>query len=276
LHTVAKPISALTGHCLAVLELLATKAQGVRFAEIVEQTGMPKGSAHLLLSTLCTHGWVEQDTSTGIYRLGLRLPVLGQRFLIGIGIPDICQPVLDRLAQESGELVRLAIVAGDGLTWVTQAQGARTGLIYQPQMTARVALHVTATGKAWLATLPRDEAVKIILKAGFGNPERFGPNAIRSLEALIGQISLTQERGYGYVFEEAEIGIVSVAAAIRPGGGAAVGTVSIAGPIFRMGDSRIPEMARLVQAAATDLATVWPLRALHESTAVKQVAAVGP
>ena len=276
MNTEAKPISALTRHCLAVLELLATKAQGMRFAQIVEQTGMPKGSAHLLLSTLCTHGWVELDTSTGIYRLGLRLPVLGQRFLIGIGIPDICQPVLDRVARESGELARLAIVAGDGLTWVAQAQGARTGLIYQPQMTARVALHVTATGKAWLATLPRDEAVKIILKAGFGNPAQFGPKAIRSLEALIGHLSLTQERGYGYVFEEAEIGIAAVAAAIRPGGGAAVGTVSIAGPIIRMGDSRIPEVARLVQAAATDLATLWPLRTLHESTAVKQVAAVGP
>jgi len=276
LDTEAKPISALTGHCLAVLELLATKAQGMKFAQIVEQTGMPKGSAHLLLSTLSTHGWVEQDTSTGIYRLGLRLPVLGQRFLIGIGIPDICQPVLDRVARESGELARLAIVAGDGLTWVAQAQGARTGLIYQPQMTARVALHVTATGKAWLATLPRDEAVKIILKAGFGNPAQFGPKAIRSLEALIGHLSLTQERGYGYVFEEAEIGIAAVAAAIRPGGGAAVGTVSIAGPIIRMGDSRTPEVARLVHAAATDLATLWPLRTLHESTAVKQVAAVGP
>jgi DNA-binding IclR family transcriptional regulator len=113
-------------------------------------------------------------------------------------------------------------------------------------------------------------------KAGLGDPERFGPKAIRSLEALIGHLSLTQERGYGYVFEEAEIGIVAVAAAIRPGGGAAVGTVSIAGPIFRMGDSRIPEMARLVQAAATDLATVWPLRTLHESAAVQQVAAVAP
>jgi IclR family transcriptional regulator, acetate operon repressor len=276
LNTSAKPISALTVHCLAVLELLATKAQGVRFAEIVEQTGMPKGSAHLLLSTLCIHGWVEQDASTGIYRLGLRLPVLGQRFLIGIGIPDICQPVLDRIARESGEVVRLAIVSGDGLTWVAQAQGARTGLIYQPQMTARVTLHVTSTGKAWLATLPRDEAVKIILKAGLGNPERYGPNAVRSLEALIGQISLTQERGYGYVCEEAEIGIASVAAAIRPGGGEAVGTVSIAGPIFRVKEGRIPEMARLVQAAASDLATVWPLRALHEPTAARQIAAVGP
>jgi IclR family transcriptional regulator, acetate operon repressor len=266
-----KPLSALIGHCLAVLELLATEGRDVRFAEIVEQTAMPKGSAHLLLSTLCVHGWVEQDPSTGTYRLGMRLPVLGQRFLIGTGIPDICQPVLDRLARESGELVRLAIVSGDGLTWVSQAQGARTGLIYQPQMTGRVNLPVTATGKAWLATLPRGEAVKIILKAGFGNPEHLGPNAVRSVDAMIGQIALSQERGYGLVIEEAEVGIVGVAAAIRPGGGDAVGTISIAGPVFRINDNRIPELARLVQAAATDLATVWPLRPLHEPTIMREV-----
>jgi IclR family acetate operon transcriptional repressor len=270
-----KPTSALIEHCLAVLDFLATKAEEVRFAEIVERTGIPKGSAHLLLSTLCAHGWVEQDPATSNYRLGLRLPILGQRFLIGTGIPDICQPALDRLARESAELVRLAIVSGDGLTWVAQAQGARTGLIYQPQLTARVKLPVTATGRAWLATLPKNEAVKAILKTGFENPERLGPNAVRSIDALIGQIALTQQRGYGLVIEEAEVGIVAIAAAIRPSGGEAVGTVSIAGPVFRMKGDRIPELARLAQAAAADLAAVWPLRFfLHESTAPKQLEAM--
>jgi IclR family acetate operon transcriptional repressor len=270
-----KPTSALIEHCLAVLDFLATRAEEVRFAEIVEQTGIPKGSAHLLLSTLCLHGWVEQDPATSNYRLGLRLPILGQRFLIGTGIPDICQPVLDRLARETGELVRLAIVSGDGLTWVAQAQGARTGLIYQPQLSARVNLLVTATGRAWLATIPKDQAVKAILKTGFGHPDRLGPNAVRSIDALLPQIAVTQQRGYGLVFEEAEVGIVAIAAAICPSGAAAVGTVSIAGPVFRMKDDRIPELARLAQAAGSDLAAVWPLRFfLHESTAPKQLEAM--
>jgi DNA-binding IclR family transcriptional regulator len=42
--------------------------------------------------------------------------------------------VINRLAQETEELVRLAVVDGERLTLVAKAQGARSGLLYDPDM----------------------------------------------------------------------------------------------------------------------------------------------
>ena len=52
---------------------------------------------------------------------------------------DIAQPVIDRLADTTPELVRLAIVDGDRLTLVAKAQGAKSGLRYDPDMGIRSA-----------------------------------------------------------------------------------------------------------------------------------------
>lgn len=260
--------STLIGHSIAVVELLATEAREMRFADIASRLDLPKSSAHILLSTLSAGGWVEQNPDTGFYRLTMRFAVMGQRFLVGIGFSAICQPVLDRLARDSGELARLAIVEGDTLTWIAHAQGARSGLVYLPPVAPLVALHATANGRAWLATLPRDQAIEIILKVGFGRPEDYGPKVVRTMDAFLRALDRTAELGYGMVEEEAKEGVTAIAAAIRPQSGPAVGTVSVAGPVIRVTAERIPELARMVKSAADDLATLWPLRmALQEADA---------
>ena len=66
--------------------------------EIAERLDLPKSGAHRLLATLVDLGWAEQDPDTGFYRLTMRLAVLGQQFYVATGIPDMCQPLLDRLA----------------------------------------------------------------------------------------------------------------------------------------------------------------------------------
>ena len=48
----------------------------------------------------------------------------------------------------AGELVRLAIVDGDRITWVAKSQGARKGLRYDPDMGTDARLSCAATGQA--------------------------------------------------------------------------------------------------------------------------------
>jgi IclR family acetate operon transcriptional repressor len=61
--------------------------------------------------------------------------------------------------------------------------------------------------------------------------------------------------------DEAEPGVAAIAAAVRSGhGGAAVGTVTIAGPTARVPESRIRELAPLVMQCASELSSLWPLR----------------
>src|SRR6476659_3401128 len=253
-----KVVNPLLERCFQLIELLAEEPRAFRLGAISERLGLQKGAVHRLLSALCSMGWVEPEPETGFYRLTLRLAVMGQRVLLATRIPDPTRPILQKLADESQELVRMAIVEGERLSWVAFVQGRRTGLIYQPEMIGRVRLPVTANGKAWLSTLPIDEAMRIAREEGLPPPGRFGPRAIQSIEALAAALDETRARGWGMSYEEAERGI----AAIRPSGpnNPAVATCSVAGPVMRFGADDIVRHASLVMQAANEIAAIWPLR----------------
>src|SRR5262245_23235206 len=122
--------------CLSIIELLANGAGAMPLGEIADRLALPKSGAHRLLATLVDLGWAEKDADTSFYRLTMRLAVLGQQFYVATGIPDLCQPLLDRLAQECRDFARLSVVDGDALVWVAHSQGATRGLLYQPSLSS--------------------------------------------------------------------------------------------------------------------------------------------
>jgi DNA-binding IclR family transcriptional regulator len=249
--------------CLSIIELLAEGAGAMPLGDIAERLALPKSGAHRLLATLVELGWAEKDPETSFYRLTMRLAVLGQQFYVATGIPDLCQPILERFAQRCQEFARLAVVDGSSLVWVAHAQGASGGLVYQPSLTSNtVPLFATASGKAWLATLPTDQAMHLVMKSGgLKDAHRYGPNVVRSVEALLRELKATGRRGYGLALNEAEFGVTAVAAAIRADdGGPVLGTVSIAGPSARITEKRAHELAPLVLRTAGELSSLWPLR----------------
>lgn len=247
--------------CLDVMELLADSPNGLRLSEITERVSMPKSAAHRLLTALASRGFARLDPLSQRYLMGLKLVVLGTRFLSGTGITDLCQPELDRLAQTTGELVRLAIVENDDLIWVAEAQGARRGLRYDSVASRIVKMHCTATGKAWLATLDEETALRIVLQRGFGPPEDHGPRAVRTVTELVAELDRVRARGYAMAYEEGEPGMSAIAAAIanpRPGG-PYVGTISVAGPSVRMTPDQMERMAPEVLRAAEAATQLWPI-----------------
>ena len=91
--------------------------------------------------------------------------------------------------------------------------------MYQPaETTGTVPLFATASGKAWLATFgDRPGDPECLRNGGFDDVDKYGPNAIRSIEALLREIKTTANRGYGLAVNEAEPGVTAIAAAIRSG-----------------------------------------------------------
>ena len=257
-----KVVNPLLERCFQLIEFLAEEPRAYRLGVISERLGLQKGATHRLLVALCSMGWVEQEPETGFYRLTLRLAIMGQRVLLATRIPDLTRPVLQKLADESQELVRMAIVEGERLSWVVFVQGRRTGLIYQPEMIGRAPLTVTSHGKAYLSTLPREDAMRIVREEGFPPPGRYGPRAIQSIDAFAAAVDETRARGWGMSYEEGERGIAAIAAPIRPFGPntPAVATCSVAGPLMRFGAEDIVRNASLVMQAANEIAAIWPLR----------------
>ena len=249
-------------HCLDVLAELSDKSRGMRLTDLALALDEPKSSVQRLLGHLAGEGWVEQDAETGHYQLTLRLAVLGQRHLQAIGITDASRAILQHLARETRELVRLTIVDADRLVWIGSEQGAPPGLMYQPPMGHPIVSFATANGKAWLATLAEADASRIAIADGLGQKRAraaTGPKALKSADALAKDLLQVGKRGYGLAIEEAEPGVTAVAVAIVDRiSDATLGTVSVAGPSVRMGPERFAGIAKTLSAASRALAGVWP------------------
>jgi IclR family acetate operon transcriptional repressor len=108
---------------LRILEILSGHPQGMLFYEVADAIKIPRSATHRLLASLVEEGYVRQERDFGSYVLTAKIASLGFRYLSGHGITDLMQPVLDRLAQDCGELVRVAILDNDQLTFVAKAQG---------------------------------------------------------------------------------------------------------------------------------------------------------
>jgi DNA-binding IclR family transcriptional regulator len=253
---------------LEALEFLAAEARWLRLSYVAERLALPKGPTHRMLAQLCELGWVEQDTGTDQYRLTLKLSLLGQQYLHGTGLPGLIQPILDQVAGECRELVRLTVVQGQRLAWLASSQGATPGLMYQPQMSGPIVLHATANGKAWLATMDNETASRIALAGGLGKAGASGPRAIRTVTALGKELDATRRRGYALAVEEAEPGVTAIAVAIASReAGRVVGTMSIAGPLLRITPARYATYHRQLAAAAQRLGLIWPrMNTVEETT----------
>ncbi|MNL34488.1 Acetate operon repressor [compost metagenome] len=135
--------------------------------------------------------------------------------------------------------------------------------MYQPALNGRPVLHTTANGKAWLATMSNEAATRLALQNGLGQPaapgKLAGPRAMQTIDELLRELDATRARGYGLAVEEAEPGVKAIATAVRePESQRVLGTISIAGPLLRMGAERDAEFHALLQQASGTLGLVWP------------------
>lgn len=247
--------------CLSLLEILAEAPEGMALGDIAARARMQKSATHRMLTSLVESGFAFQSDNRD-YRLTMKMVTLGFRFLGQTGLIDHCQTVLERLAGEVEELVRMTIVDGDRLVWVAKAQGARSSLVIDPVMGQDVALHATATGKVWLATLSSERALKLVLRDGFGTPQQHGSNVLQSVESLLEDLNRTKQQGFGLAWEEAEPGIGAIAVGVPidlEEGTPLIGTVSVAGPVFRLSKERLLEFLPLLQDASQELCELGSL-----------------
>ena len=251
-----------------VLELLSEYPEGVALAEIARTLATPLSGTERLLGALVARDFVEEICGSRSYRLRLKLSAMGFRFLSQTGLLDICQPILDRLAAGTGEHIRMALVEDDALRWVGRAQGSRFGLHYDPDMGSPLVLHATASGRAWLATLPPEEARRIVAERGFEVPDRFGRQKIRSLDDLDIELDRTRRRGYGLTVGEIEPGSAAVAMAIDIGTSKpAPGAISVLGPITRMSPLDLEGIVEQLRIAVLQIGEAWPILEVYRSKA---------
>ncbi len=253
---------------LRIIEWLADMPEGLSFSEIVERLGgVNKAIASKLLGTLEAAGYVFHNDRSGNYCLTLRISNLALRKLSGARLLEQSRAILLPLADQTGELVRLAVVEDIAplprLTWVLSLLPRRQVLQIDPHYSLEIGLHTHAAGKAWLATLPFDQALKLVRDKKF---KAMTPRSIVTPEALRKELRRTAAQGFAVSFEEHAVGVSAVGVPVFArklhGATACVGVVTVAAPTARRGRDDFIAWVPAVQAAAEQLGASWP----HEPT----------
>jgi IclR family acetate operon transcriptional repressor len=259
-------MTSLRDRPLAVLDLLARHVGGLPMTAIADRLDIPRSATHRLLGDLKDTGYVRQVRDGGDYVVTAKVVSIAIAYLDGHGITDIAQPILDQAAVDTGELIRLAIIDNDKLTWVAKAQGARHGLRYDPDAGSEVYLAATANGYAWLSCLDDDEAMQLVAKQGLKR-DAYGPGAPKTLKQVLDRVRQARKDGYGVVHEAYEPGTSAVATPIcRPGTKIPIGTISAAGPTLRMTPKRLIAIAPILMNAAADLGATSSSSALFSQS----------
>ncbi|MEQ8447676.1 MAG: IclR family transcriptional regulator [Pelagibacterium sp.] len=237
---------------LSIIELLASHADGLPLADISAQLALARSATHRLLNDLREMGYVRQEHDRGLYSLTVKLSSLALIHQIGTGITDLVLPILDRLAEESGELAMLCVVEGERLMRTAKARGSRRGLQYNPAEEPEVYLGATSNGFAYLSTMSDDLALQHVAKQGI-RPGH-GPKAPKSLAEVMKHVADARRLGYSEIHEVFEPGTSAIAAPIlHVSNKQTIGTISVAGPSVRMTKARVSELAPDVKKAAEEI-----------------------
>ena len=154
-----------------LLETMADHGGTMGLSQLAAESGLPLPTIHRLLRTLVDLGYLRQDASRQ-YVLAPRLIRLGESSEAMLSV--WAKPHLDRLVAELGESANLAMLDGDEIVYVAQAQSRRSMRMFT-EPGRRVQPRDTVTECRF------DERSRLVLAAGRAGPgPRLRPGRLSS------------------------------------------------------------------------------------------------
>ena len=244
-----------------IVTLIADSEHDLSLSAVARHLDVNKAIADKLLNSLIKIGLVWRDGVTQTFHLTYRISNLGLKRLQQGRLLDLCSSELRQLANETGELIRLALVErAEAITWVYAAVGQKRALQIAPNYTLEIGLHAHAAGKAWLCTLPFERAWELMLKGGM---EEYTPHTLTGRSALKTELREAFDRGFAVSCDESEVGVGAVAAPIWAptidGKAECVGSVSLGAPSHRMTREQFIAVGPRVVESADRLGRQWPI-----------------
>jgi DNA-binding IclR family transcriptional regulator len=238
---------------LDIFELLAHHPDGISLSQIAAELHIPKSSAHGLLSTLSSRGYLREGRQERTYRLGVRLFELGSGYMAGTDLLADGQEIVREMARACDETVHLAILSGDEVLYVAKEEGTNTVRMVSA-VGRRFPAYGTGVGKMLLSCLSETELDKLY------PPHRplppITPNTITDAQSFRRELAECRRRGYAIDLEESTPGLCCIAAPVFGSDGSEVAAISVSVPSVRFSAERQAELRLLAQQSAARLSRI--------------------
>ena len=217
-------------------------------ADLTEASGFVKNKVFRILYTLEKHRLVERDTE-GQYWLGLRLAELGQHVHQQSILIAACEPVLDRLARETGESIFVGVISESDALCIAARESPQSIRLFA-EVGRRAPLHSGGVPKVLLAHVHEQQRCALIEKFTRAPGIDGVPIDPARLEE---SLTLVRQQGYAVVADELDQGAHSVAAPIHDHEGKVIAAISIAGPSHRFPEETIDRYVQLITDASKEI-----------------------
>lgn len=227
-----------------LLELIADAGGTVSLSQLATESGLPMPTIHRLLRTLVDRGYLRQESSRQ-YVLGPRLIRLGDASSRMLNV--WARPHLAKLVDELGESANLAMLDGEEIVYIAQAESRHSMRMFT-EVGRRVQPHCTAVGKAIMATMPFVQVREILKRSGMPSHTS---STITDPDVFLDQLAFSVDHGYAVDEGEHETGVRCVAVAIPETLSRLA--ISISGPEGRVTDGFVERAVPLLKSAARAL-----------------------
>lgn len=238
-----------TEKVLWLLKRLGNPPYAMSLTTLAEELACGRSGVYKLLSSLVKDGFLVQDQENKKYSLGPALYRLGMLYSDLRGISRIAQPILRRLADETGETVSLAVREGDDAILLTKIESphairllGKTGQKYP--------FNAGAIGKLLAAYHDPERMEELLRKTEL---VKVTPTTITDHHQLWEEYRNIRLQGYAHSNEENTLGAFGISAPIYERPGIVSTCLCIAGPKERFTPERIQKWTLAVTLGAQEI-----------------------
>lgn len=187
-------------HTLRILRFLARRAGPVAASALARELEIPRSTVYHLLATLEAHGFVVHLPQERRWGLGTSAFELAGGYARQEPLARLGRPLLAALADRLGESAHLAVMTGRDVLYIVEERALRRPALIT-DVGVRLPAHLTATGRAMLAALPREQVRALYPDAAaFAQRTGGGPARPRELSELLREV-----RRHGFAREDGEV-----------------------------------------------------------------------
>ncbi|MGA2101450.1 MAG: IclR family transcriptional regulator [Candidatus Sulfotelmatobacter sp.] len=244
---------------LGMLEAVAQEPDGLSNAEISRKLQIPKSSASYILRTLEKQGYLNRDSHSGKYRVGLKILSLSRGALSGIDVRELALPIMRHLVEKTSLTCHLAILDGSEAVYIEKVEPP--GFIRMDTWVGRrMRVHATSVGKALVAHIQRERLEKMLAEAGM---EKRTHKTITTVPKFLKELEKVRAQGYAVDDEENNLEARCVGAPVFNQLGGIEASLGLSGTIHQVNSQTMPRILEALKDAARHLSMQLGYRPPH-------------
>jgi DNA-binding IclR family transcriptional regulator len=215
---------------LRLLSLLANEGRALSLADLAARLALPKGTAHRICTQLLASGFLERGVEDRTFSVGPALRRLAFDTLNHGVVRGLRHEVLFELMRQVGETCNFTTLDGVQVLYLDRVE-AQWPLRLTLDVGSHVPLHCTASGKLFLAWMPRRERDALIDRLTL---TPMTAHTLTDPDALRAECDAVARLGYACDREEFIAGLIAVAVPVFDTAGELRAAIAVHAPTARM------------------------------------------